>query len=193
VARPSRKKERQSQILDAYEKCIGIYGLEGATLERIAEEAGLARALIRHNVGNREDLLDALVSRFIVNSSKSATSLIDNLPVENRSEAMIEWLFAPGYTDPGLVLVSNALINAAINDPKLGRKMRKWSRDFVKRLAQVLEEEFPKENDQSIQAVAAGLVGIYFNVESLTPLGAMPELHGASKEAAFRLLSTLKS
>jgi AcrR family transcriptional regulator len=192
VARPSRKEERQSQILDAYEHCIGIYGLEGATLERIADEAGLARALIRHNIGNRDDLLDALVKRFVRRSSKSMSSLVDNLPENRRTEALIDWLFAEGYSDPRLALVSGALIAAAANEPKLAKKMRKWSRDFVKDLAVILASEFPQEKDGAINAVATGLAGIFFNVESLTPMGPMSDLADASKEAGARLLSTLK-
>ena len=193
MARPSRKKERQSQILDAYEHCIALYGLEGATLELIAEQAGLARALIRHNVGNREDLRDALVRRFVNRSSKYMSSLVERLPSVGRVEALVEWLFDPKYSDPSLVLVSSALINAGASDPKLARKMRKWSRDFVDNLARTLSEEFPQETEDAAQAVAAGLAGIYFNVESMTPLGPMQDLSDASKDAALRLISTLKN
>ena len=39
-------------------------GVEGATLEKTAGEAGLDRVLIRHNVGNKDDLLDAFLDCF---------------------------------------------------------------------------------------------------------------------------------
>ena len=55
MARPSVKEERREQILTAYEQCVARYGVEGATLDKVAEEAGLARPLIRHNIGNREE------------------------------------------------------------------------------------------------------------------------------------------
>ena len=80
MPRRSLKEERRSQILDAFEICVARYGVEGATLERVAEEAGLARPLIRHNVGNREDLLDALLERYLESSEHSMRQLLAALP-----------------------------------------------------------------------------------------------------------------
>ena len=43
MGRPSIKAERREQILDAYETCVARFGVGGASLEKIAETAGLAR------------------------------------------------------------------------------------------------------------------------------------------------------
>ena len=50
-------RRRRQEYLDAFEKCVARYGIEGATLAKIAEIAGLARPLVRHNVGNRDTYL----------------------------------------------------------------------------------------------------------------------------------------
>ncbi|MEO1142890.1 MAG: TetR/AcrR family transcriptional regulator, partial [Pseudomonadota bacterium] len=63
MARPDIKESRREQIIDAFEFCVARYGVEGATLAKTAEQAGLARPLVRHNVGNRDDLVDALTKR----------------------------------------------------------------------------------------------------------------------------------
>ncbi len=192
MPRPSVKDQRSAQILDAFEICVARYGVEGATLERIAEEAGLARALIRHNVGNKDDLLDALTKRFFERSDQSMKKLIDMLPTKDRSETMVDWLMEPGAGDAQSVLVSEALIAAGANDPTLARRMRKWTRDFIEDIASVLREDYPKADEQSISAVAAGITGIYFNVESTTPLGPMSDVIEASRLAAHRLLQSLE-
>ena len=38
MPRPSVKAERTEEILDAFERCVARYGVEGSTLERIAEQ-----------------------------------------------------------------------------------------------------------------------------------------------------------
>lgn len=191
MGRPSLKDERREQIMQAFERCVARYGLEGATLERVAEDADLARALIRHNVGNRDDLIDELVERFLSRSVASIDEMIAALPADNRLETMVHWLFDPDYADPQNVLISEALIAASGDDPRLARKMRKWVRDFAKALARLLASEKPKARAERVSAVAAGLTGIYFNVESLSPLGKMSDLTAASQSAALILLEGL--
>lgn len=192
MPRPSRKDQRRTQILDAFEICVARYGVEGASLERIAEEASLARPLIRHNVGNRDDLLDALVERFLDRSKASMQQLLQALPSENRLATLIDWLFDPALSDPMLVLVSEALIAAGTNDPKLARAMRKWTRDFLGEVAKVVESDYPDAEEDAVQAVTAGVAAAYFTVESLAPIGPMTDVREASKAAALRLASSLE-
>ncbi len=192
MARPSLKKERQAQILAAYEACVAVFGLEGATLERVAEEAGLARALIRHNVGNREDLQAALIKRFVEQSTQALEALFAGLPDAGAGPIFVDRLFGPGYGDTTMVLVSAALIGAAERDPAIARKMRKWVNDFLSKIESFLVNTYPTRPEEDVQAVAAGLVALYFNTESLTPLGKLDKLNSASRRAAMMLVAQLE-
>ena len=77
MARPRVTEERSRQILDAVEVCVARHGLEGASLQRIAEQAGLARGLLRHHVGNREALIEAMAERFLVKSAAELAELTE--------------------------------------------------------------------------------------------------------------------
>lgn len=191
MPRPSLKEERREQILLAFEACVARYGVEGATLEKIAEEAGLARALIRHNVGNKDDLLEALIERFLANSKAASVQMFAALPTQGAVSTLIDGLFDPAYSNPQLVLVSEALIAASADNPALARKMRKWTTDFVSGIERVLAREYPDADEDTLKAVAAGLTGLYFNVESLSPLGGIKSLTSASKAAALILIGAL--
>jgi len=193
VARPDIKDARREQILDAFEACVARYGVEGATLARAAEEAGLARALIRHNVGNRDDLMDALVRRYIENSREAMDAFMTALPPGNRLNTMIDWLFDPQFSNSRLVQVANALIAASSNDPALAERMQAWFGDFVGRIDAVIAADHPKAMPAQVAAVAAGITGIYFNVEALYPLGEIKALVAASKNAARLLASCLET
>jgi AcrR family transcriptional regulator len=65
MARPSVAAERREQILDATMSTIAEHGIRGATLDRIADTAGMSRGHVRHFVGNRDRLLlDTAVAVF---------------------------------------------------------------------------------------------------------------------------------
>jgi AcrR family transcriptional regulator len=191
LSRPEIKDDRREQILGAFETCVARYGLEGATLGKTAEVAGLARPLIRHNVGNRDDLLQALIERFLTQSRNSMEMLIAFLPENKRLTAMVELLFDPRYANPKLVQVFNALSAAAPDNKELAGKLQQWLREFVERIEAVIRDDFPKVPAERIKAVAAGITGIYFNVEALFPIGEMGTFGEASREAAFILVSAL--
>lgn len=191
MPRPSLKDERRAEILDAYGRCIARYGLEGATLEKTAEEAGLARALIRHNVGNKDKLLDAFLDRFLSGANAATDALFETLPQADRVSTMIEWLFDVRYSNPHEVSVTNALMIAAIERPDLAKRLRRSTADFIARLQDELKYAFPEADDDRTDAVAAGIAGIYFNVDTLAPLGGISRLRRSSEAAARLLVSTL--
>lgn len=56
---------RQEQILAALEACILEKGLAQTSLNDVAEQAGLARPLVRHFVGNRNVMVERLFERLI--------------------------------------------------------------------------------------------------------------------------------
>ncbi|WP_108879489.1 TetR/AcrR family transcriptional regulator [Anderseniella sp. Alg231-50] len=193
MARPDIKTERREQILDAFESCVSRYGVEGATLAKTAEMAGLARPLVRHNVGNRDELLEALVDRFLERTRNSMATMISALPAENKAKTAIDWLFDPKFSDPQLVRVSNALIAASCENPSVAARMLVWLNDFITRLDELLADEFPDADPEKVAAATAGITGIYFNIEALYPLGDTDVLVAASKRAAIILLESLET
>ena len=192
MARPSLKDERRASILEAYGRCVARFGVEGATLERTAEEAGLARALIRHNVGNKEELFDALVGRFMEQAADSSAQLFDSLPDDDRLTTLIDWLFDTRNSDPYVVSLTNALITAAIDRPELARLLRRSTEEFAMRLGTEVKAAFPNADSDEIDAVANGIAAIYFNLDTMTPLGRVSKLRRSSQLAAQLLLSSLE-
>ena len=192
MPRPSLKEERRAEILDAYGRCIARHGVEGTTLEMTADEAGLARALIRHNVGNKDDILDAFLDRFLAASSAEADKLFESLPETERIDVMIEWLFDPRYADWQSVSISNALYTAATEHPQLSKRLLQWTAAFTAKIERELRNAYPERGDR-VDAVATGIVAIYFSFETLAPLGNATRLRTTSETAARLLVSTLES
>ncbi len=192
MARPSKKAERTEEILDAYERCVVRFGVEGATLQKVADECGLARPLLHHYVGNREDLLDALMARFAARSEAEDAELQRHLPATGRCRATIELLFDARYASSSHdILLYQALMVAAQGRPALSDMLRRWYQSFVNDLSRELAAEYPRASADAVQAVATGIVALYFNADSMAPLMPAGALFADSKAAALRLLETL--
>lgn len=192
MARPRVTEERSRQILDAVELCVARHGLEGASLQRIAEEAGLARGLLRHHVGNREALIEAMAERFLVKSAAELAELRAALPAEGRVEAMIAWLFDPAYASSGQeIRIAEALIAAADERPALKALVQRWLAGFEQTVFEELQCAYPDQPEEAVRSVATGLLGLIFMADSLDRLGPPGALFGRARAAALRLVGTL--
>ena len=191
MPRPSLKAERTEAILDAVETCVLRYGVHGATLDKIAETAGMQRSLLRHNVGNREDLLDAFLNRFFARSDQEVAAMLASLPASDRVEPLLDILFDDRASSTRLALVALALNAAAGSDEEIRQRLGAWNNRFVETIRDELGIAFPTAPRDTIYVVATGLTAIYFNKESVVPLVDTGRIQKASRHAAIRLVQTL--
>ena len=191
MARPSIKEQRRNQILDACEACLVRYGYDGTTLDRVADAAGLARPLIRHNLGNRDQLLAAMVERFINRSDEDMEAWLSALPDNDSLGTLIDWLFDPAASDPHFIGVCGALGVAALNDEKLEQILQNWNDRFVARLAKIVQASRPRAEETAVMTVAAGIAAIYLGSEHGTKSGTTTTFHQRCKAATLRLIETL--
>jgi len=61
VGRRSLSEVRRVQILEALYRCLADYGLEGATISRIAGEAEMTPSLVMHYFRNKDEMIVELV------------------------------------------------------------------------------------------------------------------------------------
>ena len=90
-------EERTAQILDAFARCVVQYGLDGTSLEQVAEEAGVKRSILRHYVGNRDALINAMVERVVQKYAQQLEAMVAYLPEagNERIETLLSLLFQP--------------------------------------------------------------------------------------------------
>ena len=93
VGRLSNRNERYEQVMQALVRCVARLGIEGAVLTAIAEEAGLTRPLIRHHLGNREDILQSLQDYVLKGFNDQTDALASALPDVGPAVAFIDILF----------------------------------------------------------------------------------------------------
>ncbi len=193
MPRPSLKDVRSAEILTAFASCVARFGLEGATQERIAETAGVKRTILRHYLGNRDDMIDALIDFIVADFDAQSQALFDALPKSNRVAALLDCLFgASGRTDPDLVLTFQALVAAADRYPKARVSLLAWIQRFTEAVEAELTTAFPSAARDRVTAAGHGLVALYFNADSLHPLQPPKHWDQASRTAADLLVDSLK-
>lgn len=184
--------ERTEQILDAFEQCILRHGLESSSLEKVAEEAGMKRPIIRHYVGNRDDLVMALTKRFIARYRSRTETMMDSLGEKNRVATLLDILFSDQESESAeSVLIFENLILAATRMEPICTLLSEWTAEFLGIVAAEIAQAFPKAKAKDHQEVAWGLVSIYYNHVSLMGLGLPKKISANSRRAAQRLVNTL--
>ena len=192
AGRPTNRDERYNQVMQALVRCVARFGLDGASLSQIAREAGLTRPLIRHHLGNREDIIAALTD-YVLNSFADQTkAMVETLPNERRSAALVELLFSEeAASEPEMVLVFAALTARASDDPELRERCRDAILTFETAIAETLQCDHPAIHRAESDATAHGIAALYFNMTSLAPLDMPTSWQGHARDVAKNLLKQL--
>ncbi|WP_421784081.1 TetR/AcrR family transcriptional regulator [Kiloniella litopenaei] len=187
------KLERREEILKAYETCIALYGVEGATQKRIAEEAEIARPLLRHHVGNNDELLIEVVKRYRDRCQISMQEF-SRYPFSDQDE-LLNVLFKDNsnLTSATDTMIATNLIVVAQTHAPIKEIMKSWFDDVLSSFELVLSKLFPHVTKDIITIVATGLIGIYFNLDALFPIKNNDEsFQKNSYQAAKLLLESLE-
>ncbi len=191
MPRPSMKDARSEQILNAFMRCVARYGLDGSTLARISEEAGVGRPLLRHYLGNRDEMVRKLLDHVLKVFADQVEALFDTLPCTDRVAAMLDALFGRGTYSSESAAVFAALVAASERHADLREPLLGFVYDFEARIAAEIMNELPAANVQGVRAVAAGMSAIYFNTDAVMPLRPRAEWRDTQRVAAQMLLDHL--
>lgn len=175
--------------MQALVRCVARLGIDGATLAAVADEAGLTRPLIRHHLGNRDDILHSLQEYVLKGFSDQTRALAAALPDAAPAAALVDILFSDaGATDPDLVLAFAALTARSGDDTGLRDACRASISEFETTIAQAIEAEFPHLERSVVEQTAQGIAALYFNMMSLSPLAMSRTWNLNAKKNAVNLL-----
>ncbi len=164
------------------------------TLERIAAETGLKRPLIRHHAGNREEIINAVVTHVLAEFEELTKYFAQALPKKNASYAAVDYLFvSQSHSDPAEMMVFQSIVAAGGRFPTECAALLKWVEDFMLVIAEAIERDFPEVEEEAARTVAHGIVAVYFNMDSLAPLNPPPEWKRYAKNAALLMLRSLEA
>lgn len=193
MGRPSMAAQRAEEILDALEICIIEKGIQATSLENIADKAGFKRSILRHYIGNRDEIICALSSRWSQAYAKQWAELLDWLPTENSSEGLIEAMFVVSSKERvNNTIIGEALFSEAKRLPSIRLDQEKIMADFIKHVGSVLINDYPNADTTKTELVSHGIYANYLLAESLLPLKLIDQIHKL-KQSSKLLCRVLKT
>src|SRR5436309_3499556 len=136
---PERRRElTRAALVEAAAEVFAEKGLQGASLDEIADRAGFTRGAIYSNFGTKEELLLAVLEWY---GQRSLEAYV----VASQEE---EWEPSAGartwaeivHRDPSLALLHVEFRLHALRDPKFRRQLAELHRNQVARIAQFIDE-----------------------------------------------------
>lgn len=193
MPRPSLKDQRSEEILDAYLTCVARFGLEGATQERIATQAGVKRPLLRHYLGNKDQMIGSLTSHVVDHFAKMTDAFDRALATVQTPQSLVEMLFAEDTkSDPRLMLAWQALTATVADHPNMRAPLLDSLSRFLEVIERALHRVAPNADSKQVRAVTQGLAAPFVNLDAMSPLNPPPEWRIEMKQAAEILAASLE-
>ena len=170
MARAKMEDERKEQILVAFEACVIRDGLAKTTLQKVADEVGLPRSLVRYFVGNRSSMVDLLIARMI----ERAEVLLEGAQQKGEAgtlDELLDVVFASTFGDETSNNVVGELWYLAERDPAIRTRLA----DMYGRIVTVLVAQMTVEKigpgEDARHAVAHALLSLAYGEASFTGIG----------------------
>lgn len=190
MGRKSRAAERREAILAAFERCIGRYGID-ASLEQIADEAGVQRSLIRHYLGNRDELVDQTIARIAEAYPRRVADLL--APARERGAAgLLDVFFGEAVAATDWDNVITAVVSTPSDRyPRARASLARMMTAIVELVADTLGVVAPQATPEARYATAYSVLCLTQANESLRFLGLDPAHTAMARAGAERLLADL--
>lgn len=191
MARKDLTEERTEEILDAFARCMIKYGLD-ASLEQVAEEAGMTRSIIRHYIGNREEVVNRLIERITKAYVQELREAEANIPQAQMLETTLDYLFGtgPSYDDYDKLII-DVMMTGKDRYPAAKQSLRMMLEELVVMFTKDVALAYPQADEARCQQVAYSIICLALSNESFLWIGMNPSYNTAARASAEALLKTL--
>ncbi|MBC8172114.1 MAG: TetR/AcrR family transcriptional regulator [Anaerolineae bacterium] len=192
MARKNLTEARTDEILDAFARCMVKYGLD-ASLEQVAEEAGMTRSIIRHYIGNREEVVNRLIERISQEYLQELREAEAHIPQGEMIAVTLDYLFGdePGYDDYDKLII-DVMMTAKERYPQAKQSLMAMLDELVAMFTKDLRLAYPQASEIRCQEVAYSILCLAMSNESFLWMGMNPAYNTAARSSAEALLKSLE-
>lgn len=192
MGRKDLTEERTVEILNAFGRCVVKYGLD-ASLEQIAEEAGMTRSIIRHYIGNRDEVVRQLIETITIEYLARLRAATAQIPPDQMLVHTLDYLFSgdPTVKDWEKPIIE-VLMSARERYPEAKWHLMVMFEELLSMLANDLAGEHPGKAPQQYHDVAYGVLCLSMMNDSFLALGMNPTYNVTARQQAKLLIGTLK-
>jgi len=161
VPRLSREESRavtRAKLLSSAREVVAREGYEGASVDRIAEEAGFSKGAFYSNFGSKEELFLELLEAHALQDLAEISGLLANvIEPQQMIDIVCEWSLARS-SDPTWGLLALELVRRARRDATFGRRHANLFRTQWRGLGETLLRLFPEGAAPAEPEALGGLV-----------------------------------
>ncbi|MEO1059571.1 MAG: TetR family transcriptional regulator [Actinomycetota bacterium] len=189
MPRPDISDQRRTEIVDAFADCVTELGLDAATLQRVADRAGVHKSIIRHYVGSRADLVTALVERALERYRSTSEAALAGAgdSAQARLDAFIDSLFIGEEPYEGALFI--ALMRPGADHAAAAEVVERHLEEGGALLAQLLCAVYEAASFSTIAVVAEGIGAMSLGASE--SMGATPATTERLRQASHRLAATV--
>ena len=164
-------------------------------MQRIADEAGVKRSIIRHYIGNREHLLKAITDRVTERRLQDLAAAIENLSGQDLIQALLDLMFPEELGKPDANdIVTNTLVAECHRDPSIRHLLQDMIVVFEREVVAVLTRVYPEAGHSRCEQVVHAILSLSLGHGNLLRLGLEREVQPcALRSFAEMLLETLQA
>ncbi len=190
MARAKIEDERKEQILAAFEACVIRHGLAKTTLQKVADEAGLPRSLVRYFVGNRDSMVDLLIKRMIERTTE-AFAADRALSPDLSPHELVDFLFDQAMGNDTSNSVVGELWYLAQRDDAVRTRLSSLYQTLVDSLLEQMSDNGMGTSSQQRRTIAYVLMSLAYGDSSFASLNLKTGDRNAARQAAYAALDTL--
>jgi len=175
--RPGDAAKTRAEIVEAAREAFASLGYEGATMRRIADEAGVDSALISYHFGTKEQLFVA-VHELPINPSD--LSLLIEGPKDQIGQRIARFAMTMLASDDSTAV---SLMRSSASNPSAAAMLREFIEGAL--VEPIAEQVGASDSRERVALVAAQILGVLFARHIVR----VPELASASVEDLVDLIA----
>jgi AcrR family transcriptional regulator len=158
-------------MLAAITRCIGKHGLAASTQEVIARETGFSRSHIRHYLGNRDQVVQAVWNSLLdPYREQMARAVAQEDPAADASP-LLDFLFGPEMERKPEDRAIEAIIDGSQRHPELRAQIERTYREVEETVSRHLQSLGTDVDADAADDVAFSIVSLAFGASSLSEMG----------------------
>lgn len=165
MARPRVGEERREEILAAFETCVVRKGFAKTTLIDVAEQAGQPRSLVRYFIGNRADMVSALIDRLLERGEAQFRQLPSDGTAGQALDLVLDTVFADYTTN----IVIMELWHLSMRDAQLRARLAALYERVISEVAALITDDETSGRDRAFVAVSLAFGAAFFRHLGLAP------------------------
>lgn len=184
--------ERREQILSAFEACVIREGLAKTTLQKVADEAGLPRSLVRYFIGNRGDMVPLLIDRMIERADNDLSGLKPKDDTVSTAD-MVDFMFDFAFANETSNAIIGELWNLSDRDAEIRQRLAGLYQRMLDKLTEQMALDRIGRDERERKAAAHVLMSLGYGDASFATLFQKDWHRENAKLAAQDYLANLPS